>query len=89
MCAVYLTVFLSLHLSSESIQTLHPDSLLGTTPMSLLISTEKNAAYLFMMNDIDDNGANADADHNEKSFCCWSKSPNTLRGKESEGTSSL
>ena len=42
-----------------------------------------------MMNDIDDNGANADADHNEKSFCCWSKSSNTLRGKESERTSSL
>ena len=35
------------------------------------------------------NGSDADADHNEKGLCCWSKSPNALRGKEGEGTSRL
>ena len=30
-----------------------------------------------------------DADHKEEGLCCWSKSPNTLRSKEGEGTSRL
>ena len=49
----------------------------------------RSPADLFVLIDVDSNGANADADHNEKSFCCRSKSPNTLRGKEGEGTSRL
>ena len=36
MCVDDLMVFLSLHLSSWSIQIRHPDSPLGTTPTSLL-----------------------------------------------------